>query len=138
MICQIINSNRKLEKFIKQNFDICFIKVVEDKQNLEGLSELFNKQSKKLISNIASYSFIDFYANSFKNQTLPQKVLINELIEKTKNKILYIYNGENDGVIADLGNRFDIKYICINLDNEKSKSKFIDFFSKYKKDDIKD
>lgn len=138
MIWQIINSNRKFEKFIKQNFDICFIKVVEDKQNLEGLSELFNKQSKKLISNVASYSFIDFYANPFKNQTLPQKVLINELIEKTKNKILYIYNGENDGVIADLGNRFDIRYICVNLDDEKSKSKFIDFFSKYKKDDIKD
>ena len=88
------------------------------------------KKGKKLISNIASYSFIDFCVNSFKNQTLPQKVLIDRLIRKTKDKILYIYNGENDGVIADLGNRFDIRYICVNLDNEKSKSKFVDFFSR--------
>lgn len=136
MIYQIINSDKKIEKFIKDNFNLPFVKVKEEDKSVGRFcSIILSKQLKKLVSNISNYSLIDLAVNPFKNQTIPQTFQLNSIITKYKENIIYIYNGSIDGVIENLSYKYDITYICLDLNNKESINNFLSYFEKFKKDE---
>lgn len=125
---QIVNSNKEVEKFIKDNLVLQFSKVEEISLTIFLISTAYNLA--KSSSQFIGYSLIDIYLSS--NNT----IIVEKAIQKLKPFITYIYvykNDETDNKNLSILDELGVKYITLNMLTESSKSNFLDIFKRYKK-----
>lgn len=138
---QIVNSNKEVEKFIKDNLALQFLKVEEISFAKFLISTAYNLA--KSSSQFIGYSLIDIYLSllyeRFKEEVYSfdeDSVIVENAIQKLKPFITYIYvykNDETDNKNLSILDKLGVKYITLNMFTKNSKEHFLNVFKKYKK-----
>lgn len=138
---QIVNSNKEVEKFIKDNLALQFSKVEEILFQNFLISTAYNLA--KSSSQFIGYSLIDIYLSllyvRFKEEGYSfdeDSVIVEKAIQKLKPFITYIYvykNDETDNKNLSILNKLGVKYITLNMLTKNSKEHFLNIFKRYKK-----
>ena len=138
---QIVNSNKEVEKFIKDNLVLQFSKVEEISFAKFLISTAYNLA--KSSSQFIGYSLIDIYLSllykRFKEEVYSfdeDSVIVENAIQKLKPFITYIYvykNDETDNKNLSILDKLGVKYITLNMFTKNSKEHFLNVFKKYKK-----
>lgn len=138
---QIVNSNKEVEKFIKDNLALQFSKVEEISFAKFLISTAYNLA--KSSSQFIGYSLIDIYLSllykRFKEEVYSfdeDSVIVEIAIQKLKPFITYIYvykNDETDNKNLSILDKLGVKYITLNMFTKNSKEHFLNVFKKYKK-----
>lgn len=138
---QIVNSNKEVEKFIKDNLALQFSKVEEISFTKFLISTAYNLA--KSSSQFIGYSLIDIYLSllykRFKEEVYSfdeDSVIVENAIQKLKPFITYIYvykNDETDNKNLSILDKLGVKYITLNMFTKNSKEHFLNVFKKYKK-----
>lgn len=138
---QIVNSNKEVEKFIKDNLVLQFSKVEEILFAKFLISTAYNLA--KSSSQFIGYSLIDIYLSllykRFKEEVYSfdeDSVIVENAIQKLKPFITYIYvykNDETDNKNLSILDKLGVKYITLNMLTKNSKEHFLNVFKKYKK-----
>ncbi|QIG63353.1 hypothetical protein DAC20_126 [Bacteroides phage DAC20] len=138
---QIVNSNKEVEKFIKDNLALQFSKVEEISFAKFLISTAYNLA--KSSSQFIGYSLIDIYLSllyeRFKEEVYSfdeDSVIVENAIQKLKPFITYIYvykNDETDNKNLSILDKLGVKYITLNMFTKNSKEHFLNVFKKYKK-----
>ena len=137
---QIVNNNKQVEKFIKDNLVLQFSKVEEILFQNFLISTAYNlaKNSSQFIG----YSLIDIYLSTLDLYKKGEyyfdenNVIVEKAIQKLKPFITYIYvykNDETDNKNLEILDKLGVKYITLNILTESSKIHFLEYFKKYKK-----
>ena len=137
---QIVNSNKEVEKFIKDNLALQFSKVEEILFQNFLISTAYNlaKNSSQFIG----YSLIDIYLSTldlYKKEEYyfdENNIIVEKAIQKLKPFITYIYvykNDETDNKNLSILDKLGVKYITLNMFTKNSKEHFLNVFKKYKK-----
>ena len=138
---QIVNSNKEVEKFIKDNLALQFSKVEEISFAKFLISTAYNLA--KSSSQFIGYSLIDIYLSllyeRFKEEVYSfdeDSVIVENAIQKLKPFITYIYvykNDETDNKNLSILDKLGVKYITLNMFTKNIKEHFLNVFKKYKK-----
>ena len=137
---QIVNSNKEVEKFIKDNLVLQFSKVEEILFQNFLISTAYNLA--KSSSQFIGYSLIDIYLSTldlYKKEEYyfdENNIIVEKAIQKLKPFITYIYvykNDETDNKNLEILDKLGVKYITLNILTESSKIHFLEYFKKYKK-----
>ena len=137
---QIVNSNKEVEKFIKDNLALQFSKVEEILFQNFLISTAYNLA--KSSSQFIGYSLIDIYLSTldlYKKEEYyfdENNIIVEKAIQKLKPFITYIYvykNDETDNKNLEILDKLGVKYITLNILTESSKIHFLEYFKKYKK-----
>lgn len=138
---QIVNSNKEVEKFIKDNLVLQFSKVEEISFTKFLISTAYNLA--KSSSQFIGYSLIDIYLSllykRFKEEVYSfdeDSVIVENAIQKLKPFITYIYvykNDETDNKNLSILDKLGVKYITLNMFTKNSKEHFLNVFKRYKK-----
>ena len=138
---QIVNSNKEVEKFIKDNLVLQFSKVEEILFQNFLISTAYNLA--KSSSQFIGYSLIDIYLSllykRFKEEVYSfdeDSVIVENAIQKLKPFITYIYvykNDETDNKNLSILDKLGVKYITLNMSTKNSKEHFLNVFKRYKK-----
>lgn len=138
---QIVNSNKEVEKFIKDNLVLQFSKVEEISFAKFLISTAYNLA--KSSSQFIGYSLIDIYLSllykRFKEEVYSfdeDSVIVENAIQKLKPFITYIYvykNDETDNKNLSILDKLGVKYITLNMFTKNSKEHFLNVFKRYKK-----
>lgn len=138
---QIVNNNKEVEKFIKDNLALQFSKVEEISFAKFLISTAYNLA--KSSSQFIGYSLIDIYLSllyeRFKEEVYSfdeDSVIVENAIQKLKPFITYIYvykNDETDNKNLSILDKLGVKYITLNMFTKNSKEHFLNVFKKYKK-----
>lgn len=137
---QIVNSNKEVEKFIKDNLVLQFSKVEEILFQKFLISTAYNLA--KSSSQFIGYSLIDIYLSTldlYKKEEYyfdENNIIVEKAIQKLKPFITYIYvykNDETDNKNLSILDKLGVKYITLNMLTKNSKEHFLNTFKKYKK-----
>lgn len=137
---QIVNSNKEVEKFIKDNLVLHFSKVEEILFQNFLISTAYNLA--KSSSQFIGYSLIDIYLSTldlYKKEEYyfdENNIIVEKAIQKLKPFITYIYvykNDETDNKNLSILDKLGVKYITLNMLTKNSKEHFLNVFKKYKK-----
>lgn len=137
---QIVNSNKDVEKFIKDNLVLQFSKVEEILFQNFLISTAYNLA--KSSSQFIGYSLIDIYLSTldlYKKEEYyfdENNIIVEKAIQKLKPFITYIYvykNDETDNKNLSILDKLGVKYITLNMLTKNSKEHFLNVFKKYKK-----
>lgn len=137
---QIVNSNKEVEKFIKDNLVLQFSKVEEILFQKFLISTAYNLA--KSSSQFIGYSLIDIYLSTldlYKKEEYyfdENNIIVEKAIQKLKPFITYIYvykNDETDNKNLSILDKLGVKYITLNMLTKNSKEHFLNVFKKYKK-----
>lgn len=139
---QIVNSNKEIEKFIKDNLALQFSKVEEISFAKFLISTAYNLA--KSSSQFIGYSLIDIYLSLLYDERFKEEVysfdedsvIVENAIQKLKPFITYIYvykNDETDNKNLSILDKLGVKYITLNMFTKNSKEHFLNVFKKYKK-----
>jgi hypothetical protein len=137
---QIVNSNKEVEKFIKDNLVLQFSKVEEILFQNFLISTAYNLA--KSSSQFIGYSLIDIYLSTldlYKKEEYyfdENNIIVEKAIQKLKPFITYIYvykNDETDNKNLSILDKLGVKYITLNMLTKNSKEHFLNVFKKYKK-----
>lgn len=137
---QIVNSNKEVEKFIKDNLALQFSKVEEILFQNFLISTAYNLA--KSSSQFIGYSLIDIYLSTldlYKKEEYyfdENNIIVEKAIQKLKPFITYIYvykNDETDNKNLSILDKLGVKYITLNMFTKNSKEHFLNVFKKYKK-----
>lgn len=137
---QIVNSNKEVEKFIKDNLALQFSKVEEILFQNFLISTAYNLA--KSSSQFIGYSLIDIYLSTldlYKKEEYyfdENNIIVEKAIQKLKPFITYIYvykNDETDNKNLSILDKLGVKYITLNMLTKNSKEHFLNVFKKYKK-----
>lgn len=137
---QIVNSNKEVEKFIKDNLALQFSKVEEILFQNFLISTAYNLA--KSSSQFIGYSLIDIYLSTldlYKKEEYyfdENNIIVEKAIQKLKSFITYIYvykNDETDNKNLSILDKLGVKYITLNMFTKNSKEHFLNVFKKYKK-----
>lgn len=137
---QIVNSNKEVEKFIKDNLVLQFSKVEEILFQNFLISTAYNLA--KSSSQFIGYSLIDIYLSTldlYKKEEYyfdENNIIVEKAIQKLKPFITYIYvykNDETDNKNLSILDKLGVKYITLNMLTKNSKEYFLNVFKKYKK-----
>lgn len=137
---QIVNNNKQVEKFIKDNLVLQFSKVEEILFQNFLISTAYNLA--KSSSQFIGYSLIDIYLSTldlYKKEEYyfdENNIIVEKAIQKLKPFITYIYvykNDETDNKNLSILDKLGVKYITLNMFTKNSKEHFLNVFKKYKK-----
>lgn len=137
---QIVNSNKEVEKFIKDNLALQFSKVEEILFQNFLISTAYNLA--KSSSQFIGYSLIDIYLSTldlYKKEEYyfdENNIIVEKAIQKLKPFITYIYvykNDETDNKNLSILDKLGVKYITLNMFTKNSKEHFLNVFKRYKK-----
>ena len=137
---QIVNSNKEVEKFIKDNLALQFSKEEEILFQNFLISTAYNLA--KSSSQFIGYSLIDIYLSTldlYKKEEYyfdENNIIVEKAIQKLKPFITYIYvykNDETDNKNLSILDKLGVKYITLNMFTKNSKEHFLNVFKKYKK-----